>query len=132
MNNSLHIILGVVNNPLTLTIFANFCLQDVFWVKMSVELLVMPLAEKMAHVLVELRYDLAFYLVETISRVLSTYLIHFRAVSVPMKEFLQKNLLYVLQNQLVELIVSGEEKLLVNAMAGNVNVFPINLETFKL
>ena len=99
---------------------------------MSVELLVMPLAEKMAHVLVELRYDLAFYLVETISRVSSTYLIHFRAASVQMKEFLQKNLLYVLQNQLVELIVSGEEKLLVNAMAGNVNVFPINLETFKL
>ena len=53
-------------------------------------------------------------------------------MNVQMKEFLQKNLLYVLQNQLVELIVSGEEKLLVNAMAGNVNVFQINLETFKL
>ena len=60
------------------------------------------------------------------------FFIHFRVVNVQMKEFLQKNLLYVLQNQLVELIVSGEEKLLVNAMAGNVNVFQINLETFKL
>ena len=90
--------------------------------KMSVELLVMPLAEKMAHVLVELRYDLAFYLVETISRVLSTYLIHFRAVSVLMKEFLQKNLAFVLLNQHAELIANAEEKQVECAMVGDVYV----------
>ena len=50
-------------------------------------------------------------------------------MNVQTKEFLQKNSLYVLQNQPAQLIVNGEEKLLANAMAGNANVFPINLES---
>ena len=53
-------------------------------------------------------------------------------MNVQMKEFLQKNLLYALQNQLAQLIVNAGEKLLDNAMAGNANVFLINLEPFKL
>ena len=51
----------------------NYYLQDVIWVKVFVKALVMPLAEKLANVLVELRYVLALCLVETNSIVLFTY-----------------------------------------------------------